>query len=132
VASKLTEDLIGLQRQGLDASILSDNLIKDIFAKLDSGSIAKESVNIIFERLMKNEARTVDEAIKAAGVSTINDEELGKGLDKIINDNIAVVKEKGMSALSTLMGRAMAEYRGKADGQKINAMVKDKLQKLLK
>ncbi len=30
------------------------------------------------------------------------------------------------------MGRAMAEYRGKADGQKINAMVKDKLQKLLK
>ena len=132
VASKLTEDLIGLQRQGLDASILSDDLIKDIFAKLDSGSIAKESVNIIFERLMKNEARTVDEAIKAAGVSTINDEELGKGLDKIINDNIAVVKEKGMSALSTLMGRAMAEYRGKADGQKINAMVKDKLQKLLK
>src|SRR5437867_2742721 len=132
VASKLTEDLTSLQRQGLDASILSDDLIKDIFAKLDSGSIAKESVNIIFERLMKNEARTVDEAIKAAGVSTINDEELGKGLDKIINDNIAVVKEKGMSALSTLMGRAMAEYRGKADGQKINAMVKDKLQKLLK
>ena len=132
VASKLTEDLTGLQRQGLDASILSDDLIKDIFAKLDSGTIAKESVNIIFERLMKNEARTVDEAIKAAGVSTINDEELGKGLDKIINDNIAVVKEKGMSALSTLMGRAMAEYRGKADGQKINAMVKDKLQKLLK
>jgi len=107
-------------------------LIKDIFAKLDNGSIAKESVNIIFERLMKNEARTVDEAIQAAGVSTIDDEELGKGLDKIINDNIAVVKEKGMSALSTLMGRAMAEYRGKADGQKINAMVKDKLQKLLK
>ena len=132
VASKLTEDLTSLQRQALDASILSDDLIKDIFAKLDSGSIAKESVNIIFERLMKNEARTVDEAIKAAGVSTINDEELGKGLDKIINDNIAVVKEKGMSALSTLMGRAMAEYRGKADGQKINAMVKDKLQKLLK
>lgn len=132
VASKLTEDLTNLQRQGLDASVLTDGVIKDIFAKLDSGSIAKESVNIIFERLMKNEARTVDEAIKASGASSINDEELSKGLDRIINDNIPVVKEKGMNALSTLMGRAMAEYRGKADGQKINAMLVGKLQKLVK
>jgi glutamyl-tRNA(Gln) amidotransferase subunit E len=132
VASKLTEDLTSLQRQGLDASALTDGMIKDIFVRLDAGTIAKESVNIIFEKLMKNEAKTVDEAIKAAGVSSIGDEELGKGLDRIINDNMAVVKEKGMNALSTLMGRAMAEYRGKADGQKINAMLKDRLQKLVK
>ena len=132
VASKLTEDLTSLQRQGLDTLVLTNSMIKDIFAKLDSGSIAKESVNILFERLMKNEARTVDEAIKTAGVSSISDEELSKGLDRIINDNITVVKEKGMNARSTLMGRAMAEYRGKADGQKINAMLEGKLQKLVK
>jgi Glu-tRNA(Gln) amidotransferase subunit E-like FAD-binding protein len=30
------------------------------------------------------------------------------------------------------MGRAMAEYRGKADGQKINALLKEKLEKLVK
>jgi glutamyl-tRNA(Gln) amidotransferase subunit E len=132
VASKLTEDLTSLQRQGLDASVLTDGMIKDVFSRLDSGAIAKESVNIIFEKLMKNEAKTVDEAIKAAGISSISGEELGMGLDRIINDNMAVVKEKGMNALSTLMGRAMAEYRGKADGQKINAMLKNKLQKLVK
>ncbi|HEY3095034.1 MAG TPA: GAD domain-containing protein, partial [Nitrososphaera sp.] len=132
VASKLTEDLTSLQRKGLDASVLTDVTIKDIFARLDAGAIAKESVNIIFEKLMKKEAETIDEAIEAADISSISDEELGKGVDCIINDNMAVVKEKGMNALSTLMGRAMAEYRGKADGQKINAMLKDKLQKLVK
>jgi glutamyl-tRNA(Gln) amidotransferase subunit E len=132
VASKLTEDLTSLQRQGLDASVLTDGMIKDIFTRLDAGAIAKESVNIILEKLMKNEAETVEEAIKAAGISSISDEELGMGLDRIINDNVAVVKEKGMGALSTLMGRAMAEYRGKVDGQKINAMLKDKLQKQVK
>lgn len=132
VASKLTEDLVSLQRQGLDASALTDGMIKDIFSRLDSSSIAKESVIVIFEKLMKKEAKTVDEAIRAAGVSSISDEELGRGLDRIINDNMAVVKEKGMNALSTLMGRAMSEYRGKADGQKINAMLKDRLQKLVK
>lgn len=132
VASKLTEDLTSLQRQGLDPSILTDEIIKDVFSRLDSGSIAKESVIVIFEKMMKKEAKTVDEAIKSAGVSSISDDELGTGLDKIINTNMEIIKEKGIGALSTLMGRAMAEYRGKADGSKINAMLKDKLQKLVK
>lgn len=132
VASKLTEDLTSLQRQGLDPSILTDDVIDDVFTRLDAGAIAKESVIAIFKKLMKKEAKTVDEAIKAAGVSSISDEELGMGLDRIINDNMTVAKAKGMGALSTLMGRAMAEYRGKADGQKINAMLKDKLQRLVK
>jgi Asp-tRNA(Asn)/Glu-tRNA(Gln) amidotransferase B subunit len=29
------------------------------------------------------------------------------------------------------MGRAMAEYRGKANGQKVNAMLKDKMSKMV-
>jgi glutamyl-tRNA(Gln) amidotransferase subunit E len=129
IAGKLTEDLTSLQRQGLDASILTDDMIKDAFTKLDGGAIAKESIVLIFEKIMKKEAKTVDEAVRAAGAASISDEELGKGLDEIIQENVAVVKEKGMNALSTLMGRAMSKYRGKADGQKINAMLKDKLQK---
>ncbi len=132
VASKLTEDLTSLQRQGLDPSVLTEETIKDVFFRLDAGTIAKESVIVIFEKLMKGEAKTVDQAIKAAGVSSIGDDELSAGLDKIVNANMAVVKEKGMGALSTLMGRAMAEYRGKADGAKINSMLKEKLQKLVK
>jgi glutamyl-tRNA(Gln) amidotransferase subunit E len=132
VASKLTEDVTSLQRQGLDPSVLTDAMLVEIFGKLDAGTIAKESIVVIFEKLMKKEAHTVDEAIKAAGVSSISDEELSAGLDRIIDNNMAIVKEKGMSALSTLMGRAMAEFRGKADGAKINSMLKEKLDKLVK
>ncbi len=132
VASKLIEDITSLQRTGLDPSLLLDDMIKDVFVRLDAGKIAKESVITIFGKVMKNEAKTVDEAIVAAGVFSVSDEELGRGLDRIINGNIAVVKEKGIGALSTLMGRAMAEYRGKVDGQKISAILKDKLQNLVK
>jgi glutamyl-tRNA(Gln) amidotransferase subunit E len=149
IASKLTEDLTSLQRQGLDASVLTDDVIKDIFTRLDSGSITKESVVLIFEKLMKKEpamvkivneqvdvketveAQSVDEAIQAAGISSISDEELSNGLDRIIRDNMTIVKEKGVNALNTLMGRAMAEYRGKADGQKVNAMLKNKMSKMV-
>jgi glutamyl-tRNA(Gln) amidotransferase subunit E len=149
IASKLTDDLTSLQRQGLDASVLTDHVIKDIFIRLDRGSITKESVVLIFEKLMKKEptmvkrvneqvnvkedmeAKIVNAAIEAVGAFSISDEELSKGLDRIISNNMAIIKEKGANALSTLMGRAMAEYRGKANGQKVNAMLKDKMSKMV-
>jgi glutamyl-tRNA(Gln) amidotransferase subunit E len=149
IASKLTEDLTSLQRQGLDASVLTDDVIKDIFTRLDRGSITKESVVLLFEKLMRNEPtivkivneqinvkedmemEIVNAAIEAVGASSISDEELSKGLDRIISNNISIIKEKGANALSTLMGRAMAEFRGKANGQKVNAMLKDKMSKMV-
>ncbi|MEO9363762.1 MAG: Glu-tRNA(Gln) amidotransferase subunit GatE [Nitrososphaera sp.] len=131
VASKLTEDITSLQRQGLNPAALTDQIIAEVFAKLDAGAIAKESVILIFEKLMKKEAATVDDAVKALGVSSIGDDELAAALDKVISDNMAQVKEKGMGALSMLMGRSMAVLRGKADGQKINAMLKEKLEKMV-
>jgi glutamyl-tRNA(Gln) amidotransferase subunit E len=174
IASKLTEDLTSLQRQGLDISVLTNNDIKDVFKEVDKGSTQKEAVIMLFEALIKadnlpkcdnckigkmrpvlanatgqvrpykcdncgrrnivanvNERININEVIRAVGVSSISDEELSKGLDRVISNNMAIIKEKGMNALSTLMGRAMAEYRGKANGQKINAMLKDKMSKMV-
>ncbi len=132
IASKITEDLTSLQRQGLDPAVLTDSILVDIFSRLDKGVIAKESAVLIFEKLMKKEGKTVDEAIKVLGVSSISDEELSAALDKVIADNMAAVQEKGMNALGMLMGRSMAVLRGKVDGQKINAALKDKLEKIVK
>jgi len=149
IAAKLTEDLTSLQRQGLDASLLTNQMIKDIFTRLDKGSITKESIVLIFEKLMKKEPtimksvaekknteenlerKLVNATIEAVGASSITDEELSKGLDRIINNNMTIIQEKGMNSLSTLMGRAMAEYRGKANGQKVNSMLKDKMSKMV-
>jgi glutamyl-tRNA(Gln) amidotransferase subunit E len=131
VASKLTEDLVNLQRQGHDNTALTDDAILEVFSRLDSGSIAKESIVPIFEMLMKKQVRTVQEAVKATGASSVGEDELGRILDKVIEENMGIVKQKGMAALSTLMGRSMAVARGKADGQKINAMLKEKLAKLV-
>ena len=106
-------------------------MIADVFGRLDAGSIAKESVVSIFEKLMKREAGTVDEAARALGTSLMGDDELSRAIDAIIAENMAVVKEKGMGALSMLMGRCMAVLKGRADGQKINAMLKEKLKKMV-
>src|SRR5262249_17269507 len=44
VASKLTEDITNLERQGYDSSLLTDERVLEIFNELDKGRIAKESV----------------------------------------------------------------------------------------
>jgi glutamyl-tRNA(Gln) amidotransferase subunit E len=144
IASKLTEDLTSLHRQGLDVSFLTSKDIKDVFKELDKGSTQKEAVVLLFEELIKANSRpkrdivmivdervNISEVIQATGVSSISDEELSKGLDRIINNNMTIIQEKGMNSLSTLMGRAMAEYRGKANGQKVNSMLKDKMSKMV-
>jgi glutamyl-tRNA(Gln) amidotransferase subunit E len=86
------------------------------------------SRNII---MIVDERLNISETTHAITNSSISDEELSKGLDRIINNNMTIIKEKGMNALSTLMGRAMAEYRGKANGQKVNSMLKDKMSKMV-
>jgi glutamyl-tRNA(Gln) amidotransferase subunit E len=130
VASRLTEGLASLQKQGLDVTLLTNEMIADVFDRLDGGSIAKESVLVIFEKLVRKEVSTVDEAITASGMSSVSDKELSAMLDRIIEENSKTIREKGMGALSMLMGRSMSVLRGKADGQKINRILKEKLEKL--
>ncbi|MFL6442068.1 MAG: GAD domain-containing protein, partial [Nitrososphaeraceae archaeon] len=132
IASKLTEDMVSLQRQQFDITILSKDMILDIFKRLDAGVIAKESIVLIFEKLLKKECKTVNEAIKELGIEPINEQELEMTVDKILEENISLINSKGMASLGLLMGRCMSILRGKADGKKINLLLSQKLEQLLR
>jgi glutamyl-tRNA(Gln) amidotransferase subunit E len=132
IVSKLTEDMVNFERQGLDTTLLTDELIIDIFKKLEVGAVGKESVALIFEKIMKKEAATVEEAIETLGIAVLTTRELEEIISKILEENMNTIKQKQMNSLGLLMGRSMAILRGKADGQKINEILKKKLQELLK
>jgi glutamyl-tRNA(Gln) amidotransferase subunit E len=131
IASKLTEDLVNLQRQGLDTALLNENMILDAFERLNAGIIAKESIVLIFEKIMKKESKTIDEAVAALGIMPVNEQEFQRIIDKILEENMSIVKSKGIASLGTLMGRCMSVLRGKIDGEKINSVLKQKLEQLL-
>ena len=128
IASKLTEDIVSLSRNNLDKSLLTDDIIIEVFDQLDKGSIAKESVNLIFEQIMKKESRSVKDALDSLNLTEINDDELNNILDKILNDNANIIKEKGLNSIGALMGKSMSILRGKVDGYKINEYLKQKLE----
>ncbi len=129
IASTLTETLVSLERQGLDTQRLDSGKIWFAFKSLDAGKIAKESLAPIFEVISKGEASDVNEAIAKLGLKTISDRELDEVLERIVRENAQLIAEKGSNALSVLMGKAMNELRGRVDGQKVSARLKEKIAK---
>jgi glutamyl-tRNA(Gln) amidotransferase subunit E len=131
IASKLTEDMTNLERRGLDRAVITDEILIDIFKRLDAGTIAKESVISIFEKLMTKEAGTVEDAKTALGITSISDQELEAAIEEVLKENISIIIEKRFEAVGMLMGRSMALLRGRADGHKINSLLRKKLEYLL-
>jgi glutamyl-tRNA(Gln) amidotransferase subunit E len=131
IVSKLTEDLVNLERQGLDTTVLTDEIIIEVFRRFDAGTIAKESIVLIFEKIIRKESRTIDQAIEGLGIATISDQEMEMTIDKVLEENMPIIRAKGMASVGMLMGRSMSILRGKIDGQKINSTLKKKLEELL-
>lgn len=131
VASKLTEDIVSLSRNNLDKDLLTDEMILDIFTRLDKGLIAKESIILIFEKLMKKDCMSVEEAINSLNLTKLDDTDLFSTLDKLFDDNLSIIREKGANSMGVLMGKSMAVLRGKVDGSKINDYLKHKLETFL-
>ena len=127
VASILCSTITNLQRKGFDAILLKPEHIIESFELLASDKIPKESLEIIFESVMSGKSETVSEAIQNTEITSGNENELNAILDKIIQNNRELIKERGENALVTLKGIAMKEVRGKASGKIVNDLLRKKI-----
>jgi len=130
VASILCSSITNLERQGLDATLLKPEHIIESFELLASGKIPKESLEIIFESIMSGKSENVSMAMQSTDVSSMGETELNEILDKIIQNNIELVKERGEHAVVTLMGITMKEVRGKVSGKIVNDLLRKKVSEL--
>jgi len=130
VASILCSSITNLERKGLDAMLLKPEHIIESFELLASGKIPKESLEIIFESIMSGKSENVSVAMQSTDVSSMDEAELNGILDKIIQNNMDLVRERGEHAVVTLMGIAMKEVRGKASGKMVNDLLRKKVSEL--
>lgn len=120
IISKLTEDLVSLERQGYDISILTHNNLFYLFEQLEKSRISKESISIILEKLLRKEGGSIDEIIRSFGSEGVTEEDIDGIIKKILAENEKIISQKGMDSIGLLMGRCMSILRGKVDGEKIN------------
>ena len=127
VASSLCSTITNLQRQGLDSELLRSEEILKIFKLLSQEKITKESVEMIFEQIMRGKSQSVDAVIENMSIEVMDNKQLEEIIEKIINNNIDTVKKDGIHSLRPLMGLVMKEVRGKASGKIVNELLTKKL-----
>ena len=131
VASILCSTITNLERSGLNSTLLKNDEIKKTFEFLEKEKIAKESIEIIFENIMAGKSSTVEEAMKMASIETVNDTELEKIIQEIVDKNEQLVKNQKERSIGQLMGIVMKELRGKASGEIVNKILLKNIQKKL-
>ena len=132
VASVLCSTITNLERKGFDSKFLKHEDISNTFELLKNQKITKESIEIIFEQIMSGKALSVLDAVEKASITQLNQDELEKILDKIIEQNYDEIKKDGMHSMSSIMGLVMKQVRGRTSGSLVNQLLKTKIKAIIK
>ena len=127
VATVLTENLKSLGREGVPVSELTPKHLESVFSAVRAGTVAKEAAPSILAWLSKNSSRTVEDAIQELGMQMLSEHELLRIIDKIIELNADLIKEKGEGAYGKIMGLVMSEVRGSADPSEVTRLIRTRI-----
>jgi glutamyl-tRNA(Gln) amidotransferase subunit E len=127
VATVLTENLKSLGREGVPVSELTPKHLESVFSAVRAGTVAKEAAPSILAWLSKNSSRTVEDAIRELGMRMLSEHELLRIIDKIIEFNGDLIKEKGEGAYGKIMGLVMSEVRGSADPGEVTRLIRTRI-----
>ena len=127
VATVLTENLKSLGREGVPVSELTPKHLESVFSAVRAGTVAKEAAPSILAWLSKNSSRTVEDAIQELGMQMLSEHELLRIIDKIIELNADLIKEKGEGAYGKIMGLVMSEVRGSADPGEVTRLIRTRI-----
>ena len=80
---------------------------------------------------MLEESIAPEEAAEKLNLMMLSEEDVRKIIQKLVSSQEQMVKERGPAAMGPLMGMAMKEFKGKADGKLVNKLLKEEINKNL-
>ncbi len=130
VASLLAYTLKELRREGLDVEGLADDHLTGTFRLLSEGKISKDAVSGVLIGVLKEKSSPEEVALKL-NLMMLSEENVAEIIGEIVSSNKKMVKERKMGSMGPLMGMAMKQLKGKADGKLVNKLLKDEIQKYI-
>ena len=128
VGSLLAYSLKELKRDGHHVQNLDTISIKNTLKLLEDGKISKDALSQIIGYVADNEVSPA-EAAQSLNLIMLSEEDVCQIIENIVSNNESMVKERGMGAMGPLMGMAMKELKGKADGKLVNKLLRENIQK---
>jgi len=131
VAVILEETVKSLRREDVPTDNLQDHHMKQIFELVSKGVISKEGIPAILMDLAKSPTLSAQSAAESLGLTRLSHEEVEKIVESVIKSNFDVIKKHRERAFKLLMGHAMKEVRGRADGKLVSQTLKRLIHKVL-
>jgi len=128
----LLEGLTKISREGAKVESLTEQELEEALQLLKSKKLTKETLLEFLKLRSSNKQASVEGLLKELGTTSFSETQLRETIAQIVQKNSAFIKEKGDRALSALMGEAMKELKGKADGATISRILKEELEKAKK
>jgi glutamyl-tRNA(Gln) amidotransferase subunit E len=117
-----------LESEGVDVSLITKEMLQELFQAFHSGKLAKEGIPVILKNTAVQNI-SIQQAITESGFEMMDVESVERILEGIIKENTELINKKGLDAVGPLIGIAMKKLRGKADGKLINELLREKIQK---
>jgi len=132
VAAFLTETLKALKRDGVRVDKVSESQIREIFNEISARELTKEAMPDVTVWLSSHENKGVQDAIKSLGLNVISENELRAFVEKVIEDNRSLIRERGENGFGVFMGIIMKELRGKVDTALVSRVLREKLKEFVR
>jgi glutamyl-tRNA(Gln) amidotransferase subunit E len=131
VAVTLQNTMISLHRDGIPTENIQDPHLIEIFELQSSGNISSDAIPEILKHLAENPKSSVKEAIQKLGLEKVDTVEIETIIQNIVQAKSDFVKDQGERAIGGLMGIAMKELRGKADGKTVKDLITAEVKRIL-
>ncbi len=131
VARIYLNDFPELEKMGHDPSAIPLDSMRVILESLKAGKFAKEAIPKILGAMAEN-GRTVEGAVEALGLESVDLESVKEVCERIIQQRMKFILERGEASLGPIMGIAMKELRGRVDGKVLSDVLSERIRQLLK
>jgi len=98
-------------------------MVDRVLSGLREGYFSKEGVPQLLAYLAGHPDASLEEAMAACGLEAIDAAAVRDVVEHVVDDNMALVEDKGEHAVPALMGIAMGELRGRADGSLVHRLL---------
>ena len=129
-ASLLLDGITQLRREGVTS--ISNEMVETALVLEKEKKISKDILLDFLREWSKSPESKAEEILKGMKVERADESQLQKVIAGIIEKNKGIVEAKGERAIGALMGDAMRQLKGKADGSSISRMLKEELAKKAK
>ena len=127
VVRTVVDTLKELEREGVEVERIKDEQIEEVLDKVAEGKVAKEAIPEILKKV--SEGKSVDQAIRELGLDKSID--VDKVVKEVVNRYKDEIKKRGVEkSFGLVMGKVMAELRGKVDGKIVAERVRKVLEEM--